>query len=115
MVKRQNPRWWLLYLTMPLMIGLLVLEGRLPEPPVVHQIMEMGIVIVCFGLMAVWVHANEGARVNEEFEKEHWNMEPDLHSEPDLDPRHLPLADAGEDKDREPYPLEASPTKGRFN
>jgi hypothetical protein len=110
-----KPRWWLLYLTLPLMIGLFVLEGRLTEPDIVHRILELGIVIVCFGLMAVWVRANEDALIIEGFEHEHWTLEPDCKAEGELDPHRLPLAEDSEELEEGQYHLEADPSKGRFN
>ena len=115
MARNIKPRWWLLYLTLPLMIGLLVLEGRLADPPIVHQILEFGIVIVCFGLMAVWVHASEGALLNEEFEKERWRLRHDCMEEEELDPHRLPLAEDREELEEGQYHLEVGPSKGRYN
>lgn len=115
MERTKKPNWWLLYLTVPLMVILLVLQGEIPSPASVHEILEIGIVLACFGLMAVWVQANQAALMNEQFEREHWRLVSDRNEMPDRDPHHLPLADVADDTDQEPFQLESSPTKGRYN
>ena len=114
MERKNKPRWSLLYLTVPLMVILLILQGEMPSAPTVHEVPEMGIVLVCFGLMVVWVHGNQAALLNEQFEKERWELHT-YDSEPDLDPRHLPLADIVEEPEQHPSDVQTSPTKGRYN
>ncbi len=118
MLRKQEPNWWLLYLTVPLMLALLVLESQMPYPLVIHRIAESGIVLLGFGSMLLWVRANEGALIHEETEKELWTIEPD----PDasaakaaIDPALLPSADDCNDSEDGEHRLEASPTKGRYN
>jgi hypothetical protein len=140
MERKLKPNWWLLYLTVPLMIGLLILEGRLSSPPLVHQIMELGIVVVSFGLMAVWVQANAGALQEEATDRDLWILvsQPG-DDESETDTPH-PSAGHDQDKERELYPrsgnasrpeapawgdladdlsnsfqLEAGSNKGRYN
>jgi hypothetical protein len=114
MVRKQKPNWWLLYLTAPLLLALLVMESQLPYSPVIHRIAEFAIVLLGFGLMLLWVRANEGALIDEEIEKERWTIIPDpakgtinsaLHSSADG------CDDSGDGHPR----VEASPTKGRYN
>lgn len=115
MERKSKINWWLLYLTGPFMIGLLLLEGRLQASVPVHRILEFGVMVLGFGLMAVWVQVNQAALENEEFEKEHWRLDRDPNSEPDVDPRHLPLVDVGEDSDRDVYALKGSNNQGWRN
>ncbi len=141
MERKFKPNWWLLYLTVPLMIGLLFLEGHLQASPQVHRIMEFGIVVIGFGLMAMWVRANEGALVNEEMDRERWMLVPpsdgtadefdpdggvpqlrvnalgefDMTSETGIDPDSLPRVDEEDDSEEHPYYFRVSPTKGRYN
>lgn len=115
METKRKPNWWLLYLTVPLMIILLLLQARMSSPPEIHEALGFGIVLGCFGLMAVWVQANQAALMNEEFEKEHWRLVQDRKEEPDRDPHHLPLADIADGTDQDPFQREARPTEGRYN
>ncbi len=112
---RRKLNWWLLYLVVPFMIGLLLFEGHLNIPPAVHQVLEIGIVVLSFGLMALWVNVNQGAILTEQLKKEHWRLEANTNSEPDLDPRHLPVADIKDHSDLETHQLNAGLGKGRFN
>ncbi|MCL4395393.1 MAG: hypothetical protein M1482_11440 [Chloroflexi bacterium] len=72
MNRSRKPAWWLLYLTVPLMLTLLIVDGHLPIPAVAQQIMEPGIVVAGFGLMALWVHGNQGTLMDEEMARERW-------------------------------------------
>lgn len=114
MERKRKPNWWLLYLTVPLMIVLLVLEARMPYPLVVHRIAEFAIVLVSFGLMAVWMRANQGALVDEGMVKERWAL-PDPKSEDGSDSGAPPCAREGDGSEESPYQMEAGPTKGRYN
>ncbi len=113
MEKGSKPSWWLLYLTVPLMIGALVVESQLAASVEAHRVMEFGIVVVGFGLMWLWVRANESALAYEEYDKRQWRIEGEVLAEPDFDPTHLPLADVMDEPEQQV--LEASPSKGRYN
>ncbi len=60
-----KPKWWLLYAVVPLMIGLLWLASQLAVAAWMHQVAQMAIVLLAFSLLALWVHANQGAVANE--------------------------------------------------
>ncbi|MGB8645558.1 MAG: hypothetical protein WCF84_09990 [Anaerolineae bacterium] len=66
---KNKPAWWVLYVLVPIMIGLLIGEGELPIPTGDHRIFEMGIVLVGFVSFGIWVHANEGALLRAEAER----------------------------------------------
>ncbi len=65
MFDKSRPQWWQMYLLVPLMIGLLVAEGKMESPLLVHRLLQFGIVLVTFGLMALGVHANQAGLSNE--------------------------------------------------
>ncbi len=114
MERKSKPTWCLLYLTVPLMIVLLLTDARMAYPLVVHRVAEFAIVTVSFGLMAVWAKANDTALMNEEIEKERWILKPD--ESEDCPASDAPsFADDFEESEDSPYPMEASPTKGRYN
>ena len=57
--KISRPKWWLLYLLLPVLVGLLVIETRLPISEVGHRVVEVGIVVLVFGLIELWLRAND--------------------------------------------------------
>jgi hypothetical protein len=62
---QHKAKWWLLFAIFPLSAGLLWLDGRLTLQPQGHQLLETGIVLLSFGLMALWVRANQTAGIEE--------------------------------------------------
>ena len=70
--KEQKPAWWILYLLIPGMIGLLMLAGQLPLVSWEYQIVDVGIVLFVFGLMALWIHANQSALTWDEVRQTDW-------------------------------------------
>lgn len=72
MVRKSKANWWLLFALLPFMLLLLVGDALLPETLVGHGVVEIGIVLVTFGLMALWVHANADAIQQEEYEEHRW-------------------------------------------
>jgi hypothetical protein len=59
-----RPRWWQLYLTFPLLIALFVLDARLRISARGHQAVQIGIVLLVFGLIHLWLKANAAALSN---------------------------------------------------
>ncbi len=73
-VKLPKPRWWRLYATFPLAMVLLVLEHWLPLSTSGHQAVQIGIVLVTFGLMYLWLRANAGALMEEDRGQNRWTI-----------------------------------------
>jgi uncharacterized membrane protein YhaH (DUF805 family) len=62
--KRNEPAWWMLYALAPVMGGLLVIESRIPLSLAWHksiQSIQLGIILVVYGLIWAWVQANDFA------------------------------------------------------
>jgi hypothetical protein len=59
-----RPKWWQLYLTFPLLIVLFVLDARLKISARGHQVVQISIVLLVFGLIHVWLRANAAALSN---------------------------------------------------
>lgn len=82
---QHKPKWRLLYAILPLSAGLLWLDGRLTFQLQAHQLLETGIVLISFGLMALWVRANRTAAAEESTahvvywapSDPHWDRAPD--------------------------------------
>jgi hypothetical protein len=66
---KQQPSWWLLYLCLPLMIGLFLIEMRLSLTDTGHRLAEIIIILVVYGYMRIWLNANTGALIQEDLER----------------------------------------------
>jgi hypothetical protein len=64
-----RPKWWQLYLTFPLLIILFTVDGRLKISTRGHQAVQIGIVLLVFGLIHLWVKANSSALLHMDQEK----------------------------------------------
>ena len=56
-----SPKWWQLYLTFPLLIALFVMDHRLKISTPGHQAVQIGIVLLVYGLIHLWLKANRSA------------------------------------------------------
>jgi hypothetical protein len=56
-----RPKWWQLYLTFPLIIALFMLDSRLKLSSRGHTIVQIGIVLLVYGLVHLWLRANATA------------------------------------------------------
>jgi hypothetical protein len=56
-----NPKWWQLYLTFPLLIALFVLDARLKLSVRGHQAIQIGILLLVYGLIHLWLKASSSA------------------------------------------------------
>ncbi len=56
-----RPKWWQVYLTFPLLVGLFMLDNRLKLPSRGHQAVQIGIILLVYGLIHLWLKANASA------------------------------------------------------
>ncbi len=68
--QKRRPRWGLLYVIVPLAAGLFWLEIKAPWPKAEHRAAEVGIVLLVFGLVELWLRANWLAILNEDYKKQ---------------------------------------------
>lgn len=54
-----RPAYWQLYLLLPAIVGLFVLERQLPLPEQAHDVLELAILLVVVALIALWIKLNE--------------------------------------------------------
>jgi hypothetical protein len=59
MATDRQPVWWVLYTLVPLLGGLLMLEHRASLSPAGHKFAQIVIVLCIYGLVWVWLRANE--------------------------------------------------------
>lgn|SRR5574341_1730883 len=75
MLKKPKPKWWQLFALLPAMVGLLVIESQVATLPLEHQVLQLGILILIFGLIALWVRVNTDTIMNEDLK---WTEESDV-------------------------------------
>jgi len=56
-----RPKWWQVYLTFPLLIVLFMLDHRLTLSASGHQAVQIGILLLVYGLVHLWLNANSAA------------------------------------------------------
>jgi len=106
--KRQGPTWWNAWVPLLLLGGLLVLERQAPLSPGGHQVVEIAIALLMYGVVVCWLRCNRGALVHQEYEREQQQecvakarqprQEPVMHDEP-WDDAWLPWQSDGHDTD----------------
>jgi hypothetical protein len=56
-----RPKWWQVYLTFPLLMVLFMLDHRLKLSTREHEVVQIGILILVYGLIHLWIWANAKA------------------------------------------------------
>jgi hypothetical protein len=56
-----HPKWWQVYLAFPLLIVLFLLDSRLKLSVREHEAVQIGILLLVYGLIHLWLKANEVA------------------------------------------------------
>ncbi len=100
--KIRKPGWWLLFVLLIGMLGLILLESQDGVPNSVHEIIDGVIVIGFFGALMGWLHINRSAL--EQIEIEHASLgefyfveyEPQRPPVSKTPPEILFLADSGD-------------------
>jgi hypothetical protein len=59
-----RPKWWQVYLTFPLLIALFMVDHRLKFSARGHQVVQIGIILLVYGLIQLWLKANARALSN---------------------------------------------------
>jgi hypothetical protein len=59
--KRKQAQWWQLYAMMPLLVGLFLLELRLHLNGAENVMAQLGILLLVYGLIHLWIRANAEA------------------------------------------------------
>ena len=68
--KRQGPSWWKFWLALLLAGGLLVLERQAPLSPRGHQVVQLLIAFLMYGIVMCWLCYSRGALVHKAHERE---------------------------------------------
>ena len=69
--RMDHPKWWQVYLILPLLIALFALDSRLKISVRGHQVVQIGIVLLICLLTHLWVRANADtfSRIDREEQK----------------------------------------------
>jgi len=59
----RRPAWWQLLLLLPVTIGLFVIEARAPFSEPVHTAATVGVLVLTYALVGLWVRANRVALI----------------------------------------------------
>lgn len=59
-----KPKWWQVYLTLPLLVLLFFAENRLRLSVRGHQVVQIAIILLIYGLIHLWLKANGAALSN---------------------------------------------------
>jgi hypothetical protein len=87
MVSLSRAKWWLLYLLVPLVVSLMILDDDAPLTPTWREIFRIGVLLVAEALVLVWVESHPSALMGEGVDataqRESWLNEPAAyHSQP---------------------------------
>lgn len=59
-----RPKWWQVYLTLPLLVALFVVDRQLNISTRGHQAVQIGIILLVYGFVHLWLKANASALSN---------------------------------------------------
>src|SRR3989304_1011174 len=68
--QERGPKWGILYLVLPLAAGLFWLQMQAPLPEAGHRVAEVCVILLTYGLVALWLRANRLAIFNEDHRKQ---------------------------------------------
>jgi hypothetical protein len=66
--EHREPRWWQLYLGLPLLCGLFLVEMRLHVSGTEDTVLQLGILGLIFLFVRAWIHANRRALMEMDME-----------------------------------------------
>ena len=72
--KKRNPKWWQVYLSLPLLVGLFWLEMQIPLTDAENVIAQLGIVFLTCGLVELWLRANRSALMDLDEDEGQWGV-----------------------------------------
>ena len=72
--KKQQPKWWQVYVALPLLLGLFWPETHARLTRTDHILAELGILGLIFGFMRLWQQANRSAFMSSETTEFGWGI-----------------------------------------
>ena len=71
---KSHAKWWQLYITLPILVGLFAIEMRLPLTNVENIAAQLGILLLIYGFIHLWLRANRRALSGLDEEQGEWRM-----------------------------------------
>jgi hypothetical protein len=102
--KHNKPAWWVLYILVVVMIGALIAESRDGLPSWANEIGGIGILLIFFALVVIWLSVNASALWEEESElakRENYRIR-------EYDPEPWPREEDTKDGDEPSYILDVA-------
>jgi hypothetical protein len=78
--EKKHPKWWQLYVMLPVLVSLFYPETRAALTETGHIIAEVGILFLIFGFVQLWLRANRSALMNLDPAEAGWRIS--LHEVP---------------------------------
>jgi len=72
--EKKHPKWWQLYVMLPLLVSLFLPEMQAPLTETEHIIAQLGILCLIFGFMQLWMRANRSALMHMDEEQGYWRI-----------------------------------------
>lgn len=72
--KKRQPKWWQVYLSLPVLMGLFWLELQIPLTYTENVIAQLGILFLIFGFIQLWMRANRSALMNLDEDEGQWQV-----------------------------------------
>jgi hypothetical protein len=70
----RSPRWWQLYIMLPLLVGLYLPEMRLHLSRTEHILAQLGILALIYAYLHIWMRANRRALMGLDEELGEWRV-----------------------------------------
>ncbi len=71
---KSHAKWWQLYIALPVLVGLFVIEIRLPLTNVENIAAQIGILLLIYGFIHLWLRANRRALLGVDEEHGEWRI-----------------------------------------
>jgi hypothetical protein len=110
--KQRHPKWWQLYIMLPLLVGLFWQEMQAPFTETGHVIAQLGILFLIFGFVQLWMRANRSALMYMDEDEGQWRIH--IYQVPPAQVRSLDDAE-GRPKERPMFQIPASDLKGALD
>ncbi len=72
--EKRHPQWWQVYVMLPLLVALFLVEMRLPFTHTEHVIAQIGIMLSIYGFIHLWLRANRRALMGIDEEQGEWQI-----------------------------------------
>jgi hypothetical protein len=72
--KKRNPKWWQVYLALPVLMGLFWLEMQIPLTYTENVLAQLGLLFLFFGYVQRWLRENRSALMHLDQAEGEWHL-----------------------------------------